>query len=129
MKGKELYGVLRIILGLMFLLIGITKIIDPSRMIGALGLFGAAAPLLAWIWMLSEVVFGLLLLIGWKVKYTAWPLVIILILAVVRIIIPGALKEGFNAGGISILSFHLMGIVLLISYALHGAGPWTVSKK
>ena len=126
MNEKNFLGIVRILLGLMFLIIGVSKIIDPGGMIMAFGFAGAAASVLGWIWILSETVFGLLLLIGWKVKYTAWPLAAILTLAAIVAIIP---NTQFNPPGISLLFFHFVSIVLLIDMALTGAGAWAVDRK
>jgi len=74
---------LRVVLGLLFLVPGIMKIMAPDGIIGMLGDLGFPAPtLFGWILILSEIIFGLALVIGLKVEYAVWPLIIIMAVAI-----------------------------------------------
>lgn len=67
----------RIILGLLMLIPGIFNIIA----IGDVATSFPYGAFWAWVLVLSQLVFGLAVLIGWKMKYTALPPALILILA------------------------------------------------
>src|SRR3989338_10219195 len=82
------YGaaVLRIALGLLFVLPGLGKLMNPAMIAGMLGGLGFPAPaFFGWLLLLSEIVFGALLIVGWKVKYAIWPLVIVLFVATLTV--------------------------------------------
>ncbi|OIO80690.1 hypothetical protein AUJ84_02850 [Candidatus Pacearchaeota archaeon CG1_02_32_132] len=124
-KGHGL-AILRVVAGLLFLLPGIMKLMDPAGITGMLTGLGFPAPsFLAWILLLSEIIFGASLIVGWKTKYTTWPLVIVLLVATLTIALPGALENPM--GWVNVL-FHLVGIGALISIFLDGPGAWAVSK-
>ena len=124
-KGHGL-AILRIVAGLLFLLPGIMKLMDPAGITGMLTGLGFPAPsFLAWILLLSEIIFGASLIVGWKTKYTTWPLVIVLLVATLTVALPGALENPM--GWVNVL-FHLVGIGALISIFLDGPGAWAVSK-
>ena len=128
MENNKGYGlaILRIVAGLLFLLPGIMKLMDPAGITGMLTGLGFPAPsFLAWILLLSEIIFGASLIVGWKTKYTTWPLVIVLLVATLTIALPGALENPM--GWVNVL-FHLVGIGALISIFLDGPGAWAVSK-
>ena len=124
-KGHGL-AILRVVAGLLFLLPGIMKLMDPAGITGMLTGLGFPAPsFLAWILLLSEIIFGASLIVGWKTKYTTWPLVIVLLVATLTVALPGALENPM--GWVNVL-FHLVGIGALISIFLDGPGAWAVSK-
>jgi len=128
MENNKGYGlaILRIVAGLLFLLPGIMKLMDPAGITGMLTGLGFPAPsFLAWILLLSEIIFGASLIVGWKTKYTTWPLVIVLLVATLTVALPGALENPI--GWINVL-FHLVGMGALISILLDGPGAWAVSK-
>jgi putative oxidoreductase len=116
-------AIMRIIVGCMFIFTGISKLMDTSGPIGMLTGLGFPAPtIFAWILLLSEIVFGLCILIGFKTKWTAWPLVIVLAVAEIMVVIP-------NAGFLSVNSFfHLITIAALIMFAMGGPGKWAFTK-
>lgn len=125
MNDKMSHGLLRILLGLLFLVPGLGKLMDPAGIIGMLGGLGFPAPaFFGWILLLSEIVFGLAVLIGYKVKWTAWPLVLVLAVATITVHLP---TLGTPMGPINVL-FHLVGIAGLIVLASGGPGAWAVSK-
>lgn len=128
MESSKGYGlaILRILTGLLFLLPGIMKFMDPAGITGMLSGLGFPAPsFLAWILLLSEIIFGASLIVGWKTKYTTWPLVIVLGIATLTVALPGALENPI--GWINVL-FHMVGIGALIAIFLDGPGTWAVSK-
>lgn len=84
---KKTYGeyaptLLRLLIGVMFLVQGINKMRGPDGVVQMLSNIGfPIAIVFAWILILSEIVFGAAVLVGWKTKYTVWPLVVIMIVA------------------------------------------------
>ncbi len=115
---------LRLTVGILFLVQGIGKFQNPNGVTTMLTGIGFPIPLVfAWILILSEIIFGALILIGYKVKYTAWPLAIILLVATLTVVIPSG---GFNSVN---FYFHLISIAGLITIALTGPGKWAVSKS
>jgi len=130
MKTEQLKGTLRILLGVMFLLIGIFKVfLNPRAMTGAFaGMMGDGAGLIVgWAWSLSELVFGAFLTIGYKTKISSKVLAVLLTLAALFAILP---NFAFNPGSISLSAFHLIGITLLVLFAKTGSmGIWSIDKN
>lgn len=119
MDNKPSYGptLIRITLAVLFLYTGITKLMNPSGISGMLTNLGFPAPIiLGWIVLLSEIIFGLALLVGWKVKYAVWPLIIILLVAVFKVVLPNT-----NGNYVNLL-FHILGVAALSSLYLTGPG-------
>ncbi len=125
-SDKHMLGhtLLRVVIGILFLQAGINKFANPDGVVGMLTGIGFPAPVFfAWILLLSEIIFGALILVGYKVKYTAWPLVIIFLVALGTVVIP--------SGGISSNNalFHIITIAGLITIALTGPGKWALDKS
>ncbi|MBX4212433.1 DoxX family protein [Candidatus Pacearchaeota archaeon] len=115
---------LRLVLGLMFLYTGTGKIMNGVGNTIVPMLAGwPMATFLGWIVALSEVVFGLSVLVGWKVKYTAWPLIVIIAVATLFFAIPGA-----NGNWLGVF-FHLLTIASLVSLILTGPGAMSVKSR
>ncbi len=77
---------MRVMLGLLFLIPGISKLLNPDAIIGMLsGLGFPGAALFGWILILSEIVFGIALIVGYKVRLAVIPLIIILIVAILTV--------------------------------------------
>ena len=115
-------SVLRLVLGLLFIIPGVTKLMNPVGVIGMLQGMGFFWPIVwGWLVILSEVLFGLTVLVGWKLKYTIWPLVVIMIVASVLVVIPN-MKSPTN------LLFHLLAIAGLLSIAWTGPGKFAVKQ-
>ena len=116
MDTKKLKGyaptVLRAGLGLLFLLPGIDKLI--GMLSGGHMLAGMISSGLTWIVLLAEIIFGVALLVGWKVKLTVWPLVIIMAVAIFMMVIPNFNLPNFM--------FHILAIAGLVSLYLSGEG-------
>ena len=73
-----------ILLGLVMLIPGLLKlfVMKPATIIGMFsGLGIPAASFFAWVVILSEIIFGVLILAKWKLKYTVIPPIIILVVA------------------------------------------------
>lgn len=86
MNHKNLMMVNRILLGLLMLVPGLLKlfVMGPSAVVGMLSgiaLFSWAATFWAWVLILSEIVFGIAILASWRLKYTVWPPVVIMLVA------------------------------------------------
>ena len=128
MKNKIAgYGpsVLRVFLGLLFIIPGIMKLMGPKGIIGMLGKLGfPAAAFFGWVLILTEIFIGLAVLIGFRVRYTVWPLVVILFVAMVTVAIPNMSQP---MGVIGVL-WHLLGIAALVSVFLTGAGKFAVTS-
>lgn len=123
------YGpsVLRLVLGPLFVIPGIMKLTNPGMIIGMLGGMGfPGATFWGWLLLLSEIVFGAAVFVGWRVKYTVWPLVVVLVVATALVHIPA--MAGNPMGLINVL-FHLLGIAALLSLNLTGPGAHAVSEK
>lgn len=115
--------ILRLSLAALFIYAGVGKLMDQSGIAGMLGNMGfPAASALGWIVLLSEMIFGLALLVGWKVKYAVWPLVVILAVATIFVAVP-------NANGMWVNTlFHIVGVAALISLYITGPGKLAVDK-
>ena len=126
---KENYGsfILRLGLGILFFIPGLQKLANPGMIIGMLGGMGIPlAALMGWLVILSEIVFGATILAGYKLKVTVWPLVVILIVALITVHIP-AWISGAPMALISVL-FHLLAIARLVSLYYSGAGAYAVKN-
>ncbi|HLD71960.1 MAG TPA: DoxX family protein [Candidatus Nanoarchaeia archaeon] len=126
MQEKQDYSplILRVILGLMFVVAGANKLLNPQGIIGMLSGAGFFLPAFwGWLVILSEVLFGLTVLVGWKLRYTIWPLAIIMAVAIIMVSVPNIVK---NPSG---FFFHLLAIGALVSLFLTGAGAWSLGKE
>ncbi|MBT3464246.1 DoxX family protein [archaeon] len=119
MKNNKTYGItiLRIALGLLFLIPGLGKLMNPAGITGMLGGLGfPIAGFFAWILIISEIVFGTMLIFNWKTDLVVWPLFIILLVATLLVSIPGI--DMSNPSTIIGLLWHLVGMSALISLPL-----------
>lgn len=88
MKGKEIAMKAHwILLGLLMLVPGLFKLFaykpaGVATMLSGIALFAWAPTFWAWVLILSEIVFGVLILAKWKLKYTVIPPMIILAVAI-----------------------------------------------
>lgn len=128
MKNSEKHMIghtlLRVAIGLMFIVTGFNKVTGIDGVVGMLtGLGFPAASMFAWILALSELIFGALIFIGYKTKYTTWPLAFVLLIAELTVVLP-------NSGiGSNNSFFHLIAIAGLITIALTGPGKWALTKR
>ena len=119
------HTLLRITIGLLFLVAGIKKFMAPDGVSGMLGGLGFPAPVFfAWILILAEVIFGALVLVGYKVKYTAWPLAVVLAIAWILVVVPS--QQGITSSN---SFFHLIGIAGLLTIAWSGPGKLAMTKR
>jgi len=118
-------GILRIILGLLFILLGITKLINSEGFIGFVSSLVPGGEFFGWLILLSEIVFGFAILIGWKTKYTIWPPFVIVLAAILLVWLP---KE-FITPVISAFFQHLLILAGLLVIWKHGNGAWSLNKK
>lgn len=86
MNHKNLVVGNRILLGLVMLVPGLWKMFvagsdGVSQMLSAIALFAWAPMFWAWVLILSEIVFGIAILASWKLEYTVWPPVVIMVVA------------------------------------------------
>jgi len=120
--------VLRVALGLLFVIPGLQKLVNPAMIIGMLGDLGFPAPaFLGWVLLLSEIVFGAAVLAGWRLKYTVWPLVIIAVVALFTVHFPAWFAKQPMAL-ISVL-FHVLAAAALVSLYFSGAGAYAVKER
>lgn len=113
---------LRILLGALMISSGIMKAMDLTKPLGLLTKIGFPFPsFFVWVLFLSEIIFGLCLVFGFKVKYTVWPLILILVIAVVTVIIPG--------GSIGSTIFHLIAIMGMLHMFTSGPGRLALTKN
>jgi putative oxidoreductase len=111
---------LRILIGVLFLVQGIQKLGNPDGVSGMLSGIGFPIPLVfAWILILSEVVFGAAVLVGWKTKYAVWPLVLIMVVAA----LVGGIQWG--TGFVSVM-LHLITAAALVSIYFTGPGKLAI---
>lgn len=114
--NRKTYGItiLRIALGLLFLIPGLGKLMNPAGITGMLGGLGfPIAGFFAWILIISEIVFGTMLIFNWKTEIAGWPLFIILLVATIFVSIPGI--DTSNPSTIINLLWHLVGMAALMS--------------
>jgi len=117
--------VLRVALGLLFLVPGIMKLMNPQMIIGMLeGLGFPMATAFGWIVLLSELVFGSALIVGFKVRYAVWPLMIILAVATIMVHVPSTDPMKW----INVL-FHVVAIAGLLNIFNSGPGEWALSQE
>ena len=96
-----------ILLGLLMLVPGLMKlfVVKPAAVVGMLSawtLFSWAPTFWAWLLILSEIVFGVLILARYKLKYTTIPPMIILLVAGLG---------NFSTSNLTGLIFHLLAVV------------------
>lgn len=92
MTDLKSYGptALRLGLGILFIFMGIGKFQNPSGVTGMLQNIGFPVAIFwAWLLLLSEIIFGAAILIGFKVKFTTIPLIIIILIAIVTVQLKG----------------------------------------
>ena len=123
------YGplVMRIFLGLLFILPGWGKLSSlmstgTHMVVGMLG----GITTLAWVLAIVEIVCGLMVLVGFKARLAAWPLVVVLLGALVVAIIPGRANDPV---WIIKVFFHLVSAWALIGIAMNGAGPMAIDQE
>lgn len=85
MNTKNIALVNRILLGLVMLVPGLLKLFGGadgvSGMLSGIALFSWAPAFWAWVLIISEIVFGIAILANWRLHYTVWPPIVIMLVA------------------------------------------------
>ena len=86
MNHKNILTANRNLLGLVMLVPGLLKLFSigsagVTQMLSGIALFAWAPGFWAWILIISEIVFGIAILASWKLEYSVWPPVIIMLVA------------------------------------------------
>ena len=84
MNTKYIVITNRILLGLLMLVPGLLKLFvyKPAGVVEMLSGIGfPVATFFAWFLILSEIVFGIAILSRWKLEYTVWPPIVIMLVA------------------------------------------------
>lgn len=117
--------VLRLFLGLLFFVAGVMKLFNAEGIIGMLGGLGfPAAAFFGWVVILSEVLCGAFLLLGWQLRYAVWPPVVILVVAILTVHLP-AMTSG--PMGVPNLLLHLVALAGLVSLFYTGPGRFALA--
>ena len=113
-------SLLRLGLGVLFVAAGIMKLTNVGGVVDLLSGIGfPGATFWAWLLLLVEIVFGLLVLVGWKVKWTTIPLIVVIVVAILTVSI--------KAGAMAALKDFVI-LTGLISLMLSGPGAFALSK-
>lgn len=117
---------MRVMLGLLFLVPGISKLMNPEMIIGMLsGLGFPGAAFFGWVLILSEIIFGFALIIGYKVRLAVIPLIIILAVAILTVHI----KDTANPMMMIDILFRLGAIASLNLLRYTGNGCFAACKE
>ena len=115
--------ILRVFLGLLFLMPGFDKLMgllgEGHMLIDMLGL-----PL-TWVLAIVEIVFGIFLILGFKVEIASMALAIVMVGAIVLVVIPSFAEDPMAVVN---LLFHLLAIAGLINVALSGPGKLAIKN-
>ena len=99
---------LRVGLGVLFVGVGLSKLMNPDGVVGMLSGIGfPIATFWAWVLILAETLGGLCILIGLKSKKASWPLIIVMIVAILTVSknnLPQFLKDFSILGGLVALA-------------------------
>jgi putative oxidoreductase len=121
---------IRIAVGLIFLLEGIQKFLFPDALgVGRFAKIGIPAPdVMAPFVGVVEIGCGFLLLIGFAVRIAAVPLIVDMIVAIISTKVPLLIQQGFwkMAHEARTDFAMLLGSAFLL---LVGAGPWSLDEK
>ena len=119
---KDASTVLRVFVGLLFLVPGLQKFGNPTGVSAMLGL----GMFLVWVLILTEIVGGAALILGWQVKIFSALLGIILVVALFKM----HLAQFALGGGDTVRAlFQLVGIAALVNLYLTGPGELALTKK
>jgi putative oxidoreductase len=118
--------VLRVALGLLFIIPGISKLMDTSMITGMIAGMGLPmAGVLAWIVLLAEIIFGIAVLIGWRTQWTPIPLIVII---VVGIFLAFSGVDMSNPMTIMNVLWHFLGLAALLSVMWSGPGGYRIKS-
>ena len=123
-KSNAMFGptILRVFIGFLFIIPGFMKLFNPEGIIGMLaGLGFPAAGFFGWLVLLTELLFGGLVLLGWKLRWTIWPLFIVLLVAILVVHLPA-----LSAATMGSFLFHVLGLAVLLSLFFTGGGRYAL---
>lgn len=132
---------LRLMLAAGFLFHGLPKLTPDGhrRMAGMLSGLGFAPPeIWAWVVGVVEVVGALMLLVGYRVRLAAVPLIVNMLVAMVTvhwsagfgfINMTGATPGGRPVYGLPGIEVNLLYLAMLVSLILTGAGRWSLDER
>lgn len=125
-ENRELsYFALRVTLGLLFIIPGFAKLMNPASIQTMLSGIGIPFPeIFGWIVILSEIICGSALILGFRVREMAWPLVIILIVATLFIHMQSINPS--NSTSVMNVLWHLVGIAALVHLQTVGGGKYRI---
>lgn len=122
-------GMIRIAAGLFFLIPGLYKALQPNDFVTMLlQLPDVLQPHIGWLYYLvtiSEVLGGILLIIGWNVRIAVIPLIIITIVAESLVVV----HDMDSRLRLMSLTTHLMGMGLYLGIIFLGHGRWAVKDR
>lgn len=122
--------VLRVGLGVLFLVPGVMKLLNPAMVTGMLSQIFDMDPTwwfvfaLTWVLIAVEIIGGLMLISGFKTKFAVPPLVIVMLVAIFAVVVPS--MAGNVAAGMGGLLFHVLALLGLVSIGLSGPGACSV---
>jgi putative oxidoreductase len=117
---------LRLSLGSLFIYSGIIKLLNTEQTVLLLEGIGFPLPaIFARVLLLSEIIFGLSVLAGYRVNITVWPLIIIPALGAAIIYLP----EVVNGLPSLDLFFHFIIVAALLTVYLGGAGRYSLDFR
>ena len=121
LKKAQGVALLRVTLGLLFLVPGISKLMNPAGITGMLETIGfPAAALFAWIVIIIEVLGGAALILGKKTKEAVWALFIVLLVALLLVHLPAF--DMANQATVMDVLWRLVGVGGLLSLQATGPG-------
>ena len=119
--------VLRVVLGVLILLHGISKLPGPPEFIvGMLGKVGLP-PMLAWLVYVGEILAPVLLILGVWTRAAAWVVVVNMVVAVALVHVPQLLQMG-KQGGYA-LELQAMYLFTAVAVAMLGAGRYSIGGR
>jgi len=117
--------IIRIFTAILFLVPGVYKLFSPGDFMGFLSaLPEAVIPFVFYAVTAFEVIAGLCLLVGYKVRLVALPLAAILLGALVMVVLP----EPTNTIYLINILFHVLGMAICVSFVWLGPGKWALGK-
>lgn len=126
-KNPELgIFIIRVLTGVLFFVPGVYKLFVPEDFLVFLEPVFPAPLVLPLFYMVAliEVISGLFLLIGYKIRYVALPLAAILLVALITTVLPDTTNKLYL---INVL-FHIFGIGVCASFLWLGNGRWALEK-
>lgn len=138
MSNNVLLLFARILLAVIFIMAGGSKLADISQTVGMIQNAGLpAANLLAWLAAIFELVAGIAILIGFQTKITAWLLAAFCVIAGVvfhsgPIVVPG-FSDGANAMLTTFNQIMMMKNLAMaggfLALSISGPGAWSVDGR